>query len=82
MTSVITARVPVELVEKLDRRAAREGISRSTLICRGVELVTDGEAGRPRGLRCREVVGSVALNLGPATNSSVRQALRQHASHS
>ena len=79
MTKVLTLRVPPHLLAKADARAARLGLGRAKFVRDLIEHDVDGGQGGGQGHKfaSEDLVGKFTTGLGSATNSRVREVMRQ-----
>lgn len=79
MTRVLTLRVPPHLLAKADARAARLGLGRARYVRDLIEQdVADGPGTGPsHRFASEDLVGKYTTGLGSATNSRVREVMRQ-----
>jgi hypothetical protein len=82
MTTILTIRVPVDLLSRAEARAHRLGLDRAKYVRQLIEQDTDaaGEAGRSgAGFASEDLAGRFKLGGRSATNRRVRQRLRTRA---
>lgn len=81
MSQVLTVRIEAHLLSQAEARAARLGLDRARYVRHLIQQdLENGHAAPRRRFASEDLVGAFRLGGQPATNSRVREHLRQRSS--